>query len=297
MVMITADDFGLSPGITDGILRCIDDGLLDSVSLVPNGADFERAAAALRERKDMHVSVHINIVEGSPVSDAAAIPRLVGANGKFRQSFVTLAYQQFAPGRREVEKQLYQEIQAQVMRVREALGEERPIHLDSHQHVHMIPFVFDLFLHAARDFGLSRLRLSSEPLFLHFGKGAAAAYLGTGIIKSLVLGTLSAVNSGKLVSSGIRGSRNFIGILFTGRMTAAAAGTALAAVTGHAGNDDPVEVTFHPGRALENERKLWSDRPDLASFYLSEKRNMEAVELAGLRLPPGFLRFRGTPGR
>jgi len=42
------------------------------------------------------------------------------------------------------------------------------------------------------------------------------------------------------------------------------------------GTSGTVEILFHPGRARADEASLWSDRPALQEFYLSEERDREA---------------------
>jgi predicted glycoside hydrolase/deacetylase ChbG (UPF0249 family) len=285
-ISIAADDLGLTPGITDGILRCVDRGHVGSVSLLANGWDFARAASELRARPWVQVGVHVNLVEGVPISPPDSIPLLVGPDGHFSASFASLWLRQImaAPRRRRaLAAQVEREARAQIERVRAAVGEDRSLHLDSHRHIHMVPFVFEVFLRLALEQRLRFLRLVREPAFIHVGPGALRAYLGAGIVKHVVLNGLARRSLPQLRASGMAHCDYLVGVLFTGHMTAEVARDALAEIARRAGSAARVEVLFHPGRATEHERRLWSRAPDLAAYYCSPDRDREAEQVARLR--------------
>jgi predicted glycoside hydrolase/deacetylase ChbG (UPF0249 family) len=50
-IRVHADDLGVSRGVTDEILRCIDEGPVQGVSIIANGAAFDHAVTALRSRR------------------------------------------------------------------------------------------------------------------------------------------------------------------------------------------------------------------------------------------------------
>src|SRR2546428_8459643 len=87
---VHADDLGASRGVTDGILRCIDEGPLDSASLLANGAAFDYAVSALRARPRVALSVHLNLVQGPSVMPPGDVDLLVDADGFLRWSFPSL---------------------------------------------------------------------------------------------------------------------------------------------------------------------------------------------------------------
>lgn len=290
-IIVSADDIGMTPGVTDGILRCVDDDLLTNVSIIANGWDFDRAAAELRKRPRVRVTVHANLVEGSPISPPESVPRLIGRDGRFQTSFVSFLLRNITSTpriRRDLAAQVEREVRAQIERVRDALGEDRPLHLDSHQHVHMVPFIFEIFLRLATDLNLHYLRLVNEPLFFHGGHGAMGVYFGSGIVKHLLLKALAHYVRPQLRASGISYCGHFVGVLFTGRMTAKAADAALKALVRRGKTNETIEVLFHPGRAADGERVLWRGHAGFERFYCSPNRDIEALELRRLRLPREF---------
>jgi predicted glycoside hydrolase/deacetylase ChbG (UPF0249 family) len=83
-LIINADDFGYTDGVTDGILQAWKEGIVTSTSAMINmpGAP-ERVAKAHRMHPDFPVGLHLNITEGIPVLPADKVPSLVDDQGKF----------------------------------------------------------------------------------------------------------------------------------------------------------------------------------------------------------------------
>ena len=61
-LLLNADDFGLTRSGTDAILDCVDNGPLNSVSILANGASFEYAIAELVKRPGLTAGIHINLI-------------------------------------------------------------------------------------------------------------------------------------------------------------------------------------------------------------------------------------------
>jgi len=82
-VVVTADDLGLSPGVTRGIFEAHRRGVVRSTSLLVTFASSAEAAALARAEPDLEVGLHIDLVGGGPVSDPAAVPSLCDREGRF----------------------------------------------------------------------------------------------------------------------------------------------------------------------------------------------------------------------
>ena len=101
--VVHADDFGISIGITDGIMEAYLHGRLDRVSIVPNGKAFDYAVERLRENPGLECAVHLNLVEGKCLSEMHKIRLLVTSDGYFRRSFLSLwLLHVFALGKRRL---------------------------------------------------------------------------------------------------------------------------------------------------------------------------------------------------
>lgn len=156
---MTADDFGLTPGVTDGILEAHKKGIVTHTSLMAGGLDFDRAATLAHAHPSLGVGVHLNLTWGPPLTSPAHIPSLLGANGRFAPLGVIL--KRFVAGRLD-RKEVLREWRTQMQRVTGA--GIMPTHVDSHHHLHLLPGLLPAAAQIAGEFGVSWLRRPAEPL-------------------------------------------------------------------------------------------------------------------------------------
>jgi len=154
-----ADDVGLHPGMTRGALASHDRGIVTAVSVSPNGRDFEPAVEQLRERPRLEVGVHLTLVGERPLSPPKTIPSLVGPDGLLHTGYPAFAAR-YALGRIRAHD-LETELRAQLERLL-ATG-LRVAHLNSHQHLHVLPRVLEIVLRLAEEHGISWVRIPNEP--------------------------------------------------------------------------------------------------------------------------------------
>jgi predicted glycoside hydrolase/deacetylase ChbG (UPF0249 family) len=83
-LIITADDFGASKNINEGIKLAADKETITTISALTN---FSESLPELKEISEAHpdigIGIHLNITTGKPVLAAAEIPSLVNAAGNF----------------------------------------------------------------------------------------------------------------------------------------------------------------------------------------------------------------------
>lgn len=283
-IEIHADDYGLSEGITDSILETIANGAVNGVSIVANGNDFGRAVRLLADYPQVHLSVHLNLLELAPLASVSEVKPLLDSDGRLNASFGWLwSHWLFASRgtRRRFESAVRSELDAQIQRVRESFP-DRPLRLDGHMHSHLIPFVFDIVMDLAQKHCACHVRIPREPWFLSIRGGGWRHYVGANLVKHILLNFLYRVNMPRLAKAGVGYNEAFIGVLFTGEMTACSIRTGLLAARKRAWRR--VEVLCHPGRARENEYELWKSRPKMWAFYTSPNRKTEANLLTGTTL-------------
>ena len=157
-LVVNADDFGMSPAISRGILRAHRDGIVTSTSLLGNCPDLDQARALLAEAPNLGVGVHLALVEGGPVAEAARVPTLLAADGRFRSrgaEFIS------AWTRRHIDAaDVEREFDAQVARVRDA--GIKIDHLDTHHHLGFLPVVGRTVEAVARKHGIAAIRSAIE---------------------------------------------------------------------------------------------------------------------------------------
>ncbi|WP_338625575.1 ChbG/HpnK family deacetylase [Selenomonas sp. TAMA-11512] len=172
-LIINADDFGIHTSVNQAVLRAYEYGLLKSTSLIAGGRAAEEAAMLAREAHGLGVGVHLTWVAESPVSDAAKVPSLVDGEGRFLPHHIAFI-KRFLTGavRRE---ELRLEAEAQIKKILQ-LG-VTPTHIDSHQHLHVLPGVIDMVLELAAKYGIRKLRIPCEPFLFRGNYPAAFARL------------------------------------------------------------------------------------------------------------------------
>ncbi len=157
-LIINADDYGLHPAVDEAILHCHAEGVLSSASLMVNQPGWKAAAARAKDA-GMALGLHVNFTLGRPLSEPAAVPGLLDAAGQFVPR-ATLLRRLFTGQARSAE--LRREFQAQC----EAFLSAGCVmdHLDSHQHVHAHPRIFQPLAEYARDKDVPVRFLTPMPL-------------------------------------------------------------------------------------------------------------------------------------
>jgi predicted glycoside hydrolase/deacetylase ChbG (UPF0249 family) len=160
LLVVNADDYGLSEGISRGILRAHDAGVVTSVSVLAVGPAVASSAAWLRDRPALGVGAHLAAVgEDPPLLSAREIPTLVDRRGLFRRSwraFMTAA----VTGRVDM-ADVHREFQAQLDRLVDDLGLTLS-HIDTHQHLHLYPPVAQVVTRLAADRGVGAVRVPTS---------------------------------------------------------------------------------------------------------------------------------------
>jgi predicted glycoside hydrolase/deacetylase ChbG (UPF0249 family) len=151
-LFVNADDFGLTDGVTEGIVAAMAAGLVGGATAMvcPEGARarLTRREPALAGR----LGLHLQLTGGRPCLPPSDIPSLVGPDGAFPRKKI-------AVGRLDPDE-VRQEWRAQLARLRQC-GIE-PSHLDAHHHIHKRPDVFPVFLELARELGVPARALSDD---------------------------------------------------------------------------------------------------------------------------------------
>lgn len=129
-LIVNADDFGATPGVSRGIIRAHNEGIVTSTTVLANmPAAAAWIAKAQADAPGLGLGLHLNLTKGRPAAPAADVPDLVDESGLFHP-------------RDEVIRRLPQTDMAQVERefraqiaAFEAAAGATPDHLDSHHHV------------------------------------------------------------------------------------------------------------------------------------------------------------------
>jgi predicted glycoside hydrolase/deacetylase ChbG (UPF0249 family) len=152
-LIINADGYGFTGGITRAIEECVEFGTVRSLSVNANFQHADKLADLVRRYPDLSVGCHINPVVGKPLLPAHKVPSLLNENGDFLyHDFV----RRFMKNRIRLEE-LRAEMTAQVEKTRDLAGGSFS-HVDFHMGYHRLPRLYGLFLNVAERVGPGRIR-------------------------------------------------------------------------------------------------------------------------------------------
>lgn len=134
VLIVNADDFGLSPGVNAGVARTHEEGILTSASLMVGRPAAPAAAEYARATPSLGLGLHVDLGEW------------VREDGSWRAVYQVVPLD----GGPEV---IEAEARTQLARFRELTGRD-PSHLDSHQHVHNSEGVTSVFRRLAEELGV-----------------------------------------------------------------------------------------------------------------------------------------------
>ena len=158
LLIVNADDYGLTEGISLGILRAHREGIVTSTSCLALAPGFATSGKWLLEddAASLGVGVHLATVgEDPPLLTAKEVPTLVDRQGRLPSSWRVFLARATA-GRIDA-ADLAREFRAQLEAVRD-LG-VTVTHLDTHQHLHLWPLVREVVLDLAVESGIPAVRV------------------------------------------------------------------------------------------------------------------------------------------
>ncbi|MEE0945328.1 MAG: ChbG/HpnK family deacetylase [Acutalibacteraceae bacterium] len=280
MIYFCADDYGISKLSNTRIEECLKNGVLNKISILPNGnaSDFSE----LIFEKNIKLSLHLNLIEGYPLSKKEDVSLLVARNGSFKYSFIGLLFISIFGNRNLLEKQIYNEIKAQIDFWKNKMGKKTPILIDSHQHTHMIPLVFKTLMRVITEenVAVEYLRIPNEPILPYIKSPSLYfKFSSVGLAKQWLLKFLNFVNRKEFKKSNIK-SAAVMGILFSGQLSEDKINKLLPRYMQHNKN---IEIVFHPGYLEDGESLIDGCRPNFEKFYYSKWRRVEYNTLINFR--------------
>jgi predicted glycoside hydrolase/deacetylase ChbG (UPF0249 family) len=143
-LIVNADDFGLSPGVNQGIIRSHEQGIVTSASLMVRHQAATEAALYALKHPELSLGLHVDLGEWAFVDGAWRIVyEVVPAADRYAVA---------------------EEVARQLESFRSLTG-RNPTHLDSHQHVHRSEPTRSILLDAARGM---RIVVRSECSEVHY---------------------------------------------------------------------------------------------------------------------------------
>jgi predicted glycoside hydrolase/deacetylase ChbG (UPF0249 family) len=199
--ILCADDFALSEGVGEAILRLLGQARLSATGAMTNRANWRESAARLREfSANADLGVHLNLTCGaslglmSRLAPSGELPRLGAVLRGALLGRLPLA-------------EIAEEFRRQIDAFTRAIGRE-PDFLDGHQHIHAFPGIRDALLAAVDALGLGRRIYIRDPAD---GFGAIASRR-LGAAKALLIAGLAKGFAERLAAVGLAANIGFAGI-------------------------------------------------------------------------------------
>ena len=266
LLVVNADDFGLTDGVSRAVVRGHREGVVTSTSILAVARSFDLAASLVRDAPTLGLGAHLALVgEDPPLLSAREVPTLVDRSGAFPLSWRTvvrrLALRRIDPD------DVRREFSAQLDRI---AGIGVPVtHIDSHQHLHLWPSVGRIVVDLAVERGIPVVRRPRSAQLLSVGAGVAM---------------LSALLARRIAAAGLVSTEAYAGLDEAGRLDTATLGRALAALDRQGGAS--AEVNAHPGEPDDAEltRFAWDYRWDAELAALTSPDTRQRVERSGFVL-------------
>lgn len=140
-VIFNADDFGLTQGVNNGIVKAHQQGVVRSTTMMV-GMDAEQHAVELaKQNPDLKVGVHLRFTAGAPITEH---PNLTNGKALF------VSYDQLWQKQDFDANAVYQEAKSQVEYF--LALDLKLSHLDSHHHAHTHPQLFPVIRELAKHY-------------------------------------------------------------------------------------------------------------------------------------------------
>jgi predicted glycoside hydrolase/deacetylase ChbG (UPF0249 family) len=212
-LIVNADDYGRSPGVSRGILEAHQRGIVTSTTVMINQPGVESQLEDALACPRLGTGLHLVFSAWRPLLPRDEVPGLVSPDGRFLDQHTLWARAETIPV-----DQLQAELFAQVERFRSLAGRP-PDHMDCHHFVHLYPPFFQVYADLAAELGLP-LRVPF-PAECDFQRAIQTVPYLQGFPPDLVRGMI-ATNSALLASRNLAHPDSFIATFFGRRALTAA---------------------------------------------------------------------------
>lgn len=280
-LIVNADDFGLHTQINKGIIKGFQEGFITSTSLMCSAPAFAEAVELALANPGLGVGIHLTLVGGvAPAAAPDKVRSLLDEQGKFLPDYVAFASRFYRGGIKmsELETELCVQIERGL-----ATG-IKITHIDSHQHIHVLPIISDLVVKLCYKYNIRKIRNPHEGYFFN---GGFSAGIGRKVGRA-GLSFCASMAMRKAKAAGLSFPEHFFGMLAGGNLNTALVGKIIQSLP-----EGVSEIMTHPG--LDSNilgcqftwHYHWED--ELQAFlaeenkYLLEKNDVNLTNFGGLK--------------
>jgi len=258
-IFLHADDFGRSELITSNIYKCIKYGSINSISVMMGfGKFYFKKIKKIKKLKKLKIKLHINLTEEKKQKFA------------FKENtFIKLLLIKFSKGYKEKRCRVFNEIESQLISFKKEFSLKK-IYIDSHEHVHIIPWIFDILIELSSKHNIVEIRLPNESFFICNFKDLFNKNYLLNVIKLIVIKFLLLLNKKK--NSKKTNFVCFTGIMYSGiqNLNSILNGFKLSKKNE---KKNGTEILVHPGFSSSKEKNIFQIK--YYQFYSSLNRIVE----------------------
>jgi len=253
-LIVTADDLGLAKSVNEGIAKAFRDGIVNSISVIPTGEAFEDALKIIKDLKLEEIGAHLALTETKPLLSSSKFYK------NHNRFFKDIFFGKIAPDA------IYKELKAQLELLKNA--GVKITHINSHEHIHMVPGILDIFISLAKEFNIPALRYPR-------GDRPVRAFSIGDLYKKSILSYFSSHAARLFKSSGLLYMDHFLGLLDAGKLKEDLLIKMLGSL-----KDGVTELVCHPGflspEVLDSYK--WHLGAEAELFALTEPRVKNAIK-------------------
>ncbi len=242
---IVIDDYGRTPNVCNIILKLIDDiPQIKEVSVLMNfvNISFHEKLKLTKIQTSLHLNLTDNII----------FKNISNKN----LTFIKLLFL-----KRNNRKYIFNEIDKQIENYTKIYN-VRKIDINSHQHVHTIPWIYSYLLKNEK---INEIRYSNEKIFFVYKKINIFELLRNFCVL-LILRMLNLFNKN-------RSNNIFFGVLYTNNMCKKIINHIL-----YKNKNSNLHILLHPGSAIREEMDLFEEN-EFYKYFISKKREREKIAL------------------
>jgi predicted glycoside hydrolase/deacetylase ChbG (UPF0249 family) len=259
-LIVTADDLGLAKSINEGITKAYREGIVNSVSVIPTGEALGDAVRIIKDLGLKEIGAHLSLTETKPLLKSS----------KYYKNH-DLFFKDIIFGKIDLEV-VKRELKAQLELLKNA--DTKITHINSHEHIHMVPEILNIFISLAKEFNIPALRYPR-------GDRPMRPFNINDLYKKSILSYFSGRTKDIFKSSGLLYTDHFLGLLDAGKLREDLLIEMLSGL-----KDGVTELVCHPGFLSPEviDRYKWHIGAEGELFALTGHRVKSAIKENKIRL-------------
>ncbi|MBF0494277.1 MAG: ChbG/HpnK family deacetylase [Candidatus Omnitrophica bacterium] len=211
-LILNADDCGFSQSVNRAVKESFSAGAITGTSVLSVGREFPEAIEILKNSGMVEVGAHLALTGkfDYACSEKKRIVSILDEKGTFFGSYREFLGRYFAG--KINEEHVYMEFKKQIERL--LRFDFKITHIDSHEHIHMLPAIFRVVVRLADEFHVPFIRVPNEGVLVYAKRFSLPNYF-----RSVALRSVLFLNKGNIASLTLKHNDQFFGHFHSGSIT------------------------------------------------------------------------------